>query len=61
MPGPKTWDISLYRKRDMKGNKNTKIIVKSWPAWLSWLEHCPITKRLWGLIPSQGTIEKATN
>ena len=27
----------------------------SWPGWLSWLESCPVNKKVMGLIPSQGT------
>ena len=26
-----------------------------WPVWLSWLEHCPISWKVAGSIPSQGT------
>ena len=26
-----------------------------WPAWLTWLEHCPVHQKVTGLIPGQGT------
>ena len=28
---------------------------KYWPAWLSWLEHCPIKQKLTSSVPDQGT------
>ena len=42
-------DMQPQSKRNLvrKLNFKKEVLVEPWTMWLSWLEHCPLTQRLW--------------
>ena len=47
--------IKCFSRTQSHSNHIIKSSFLTWPAWLSWMEHCPINWRVTGLVPSQAT------
>ena len=48
--------LKPYLPLVLKGKFLIKSIFEPWPMWLGWLEHCPINRKVTGLIPWSGHI-----